>query len=128
MIPTRFKFKIRPFSTMVRWPWNKIEDRLSNRITDLESEVEDLRQLVMETAQTTAELSDKEKELVALFIQEPTWKTKQDIARELDLSKSYASNLLASAREQIDFQDRTINDNGTKSFKLEEEARQQLLG
>jgi DNA-binding CsgD family transcriptional regulator len=113
---------------MVRWPWNQIEDRLNDRITELESEVEDLRQLVMETAQTTTDLTDKEKELVALFIQEPIWRTKEEIAQEMDLSKSYVSNLLASAREEVEFKDRTINDNGTKSFKLKQEARQELLG
>jgi DNA-binding CsgD family transcriptional regulator len=113
---------------MVRWPWNQVEDRLNDKITELESEVEDLRQLVMETAQTTTDLTDKEKELVALFIQEPIWRTKEEIAQEMDLSKSYVSNLLASAREEVEFKDRTINDNGTKSFKLKQEARQELLG
>ena len=120
---------------MVRWPWNQVEDRPNDKITELESkvqglesEVEDLRQLVMETAQTTTDLTDKEKELVALFIQEPIWRTKQDIAQEMDLSKSYVSNLLSSAREEVEFKGRTIDDSGTKSFKLKQEARQELLG
>jgi|APHM01.1.fsa_nt_gi hypothetical protein len=59
----------------------------------------------------------EERELVALFLQEPIWRTRQDISEDLGISKSYAGNLLASVTDEKDLESPVIDDRGTGGFK-----------
>lgn len=102
-----------------------LED-MDSRVRDLESEVEELRQLVLETSPVQADLSDKERELVALWVQEPIWRTIEDICGELDIGESYARNLMTGIREELEFEDKQIDDFGKKAFRLAESERNRI--
>lgn len=135
----------------MKFPWNKVEERvrsdlgskiealesdlcdteaerkeLDSKVQGLESEVKELRQLVLETSPVQADLSDKERELAALWVQNPIWRTAEDVAEELDIGKSYAHNLLNGIRDKLDFEEQQISDNGKKAFRLEKAERRKI--
>lgn len=128
----------------MKFPWNKVEERVRSdlgskieaiesdirdseaKLQGLESEVKELRQLVLETSPVQADLSDKERELAALWVQNPIWRTAEDVAEELDIGKSYAHNLLNGIRDKLDFEEQQISDNGKKAFRLEKAERRKI--
>lgn len=123
--------------TVVWTPWpseqqvSDLEDRseaLQGRVTDLEEEVSELRQLVYQAAPTTADLSDRQKEAAGLWLADNKYRTRQELADELDISDGYAGTLLSKLKDELEFDTRIVNDKGKKAFRLKDSERQRITG
>ena len=137
---------------MVRWPWSRAEQKadsnqeelqelkqqnqnlqehledLQEQNQDLQNEVEELRSLVYEVAPAQSNLSNRQKDLVAVFLNSNHYRTRADMANELDISESYAGKLMSELKQEIELQEKQVNEKGKKAFKLPENTRKRLLG
>lgn len=117
------------------WPSEEqvsdLQDRseaLQGRVTDLEDEVSELRQLVYQAAPTTADLSDRQKEAAGLWLADNKYRTRQELADELDISDGYAGTLLSKLWDELELDTRVVNDKGKKAFCLKDSERQRITG
>jgi len=130
---------------VVRWPWSRAEQKansnqeelqelkehledLHEQNQDLQNEVEELRSLVYEVAPAQSNLSNRQKDLVAVFLNSNHYRTRADMANELDISESYAGKLMSELKQEIELQEKQVNEKGKKAFKLPENTRKRLLG
>jgi len=101
---------------------------LEDEVSELEGEVSELRQLVYQAAPTTADLSDRQKEAAGLWLADNKYRTRQELADELDISDGYAGTLLSKLKDELEFDTRVVNDKGKKAFRLEDSERQRITG
>jgi DNA-binding CsgD family transcriptional regulator len=107
----------------------KIEDQKNMRKEELgqvEETVEDMKQMLYESRPATADLSKKERQVLELFLQENTWKDKEDIADQIDISKNYAGTLLTRLKEKMNVESKQVDQRGRKAYKLAEEEKQRI--
>jgi DNA-binding CsgD family transcriptional regulator len=102
------------------------KDMRKEELGQVEETVEDMKQMLYESRPATADLSKKERQVLELFLQENTWKDKEDIADQIDISKNYAGTLLTRLKEKMNVESKQVDQRGRKAYKLAEEEKQRI--
>jgi uncharacterized coiled-coil protein SlyX len=112
-----------------------IEDRLGS----LEEKVEDQEELGMElnklkqefydSRPVTSELSEKERNLLEIFLsREDQYLDKEIIAADLEISNQYAGVLVNRFSEKVDLEEKKVNEKGKKAWKLSKSVKERIEG
>lgn len=120
-------------------PWRDNHDRIQDLESNLENiqeevesnhdEIRQLRELVYEVSPSTADLSERQKEMLGLFISENSFQTKSEIADSLGISNNHVTKLLCQLRDKdFSFEHMKVEDNGKRAYKLQEQERKKIQG
>ncbi len=102
-----------------------LETSMEDRISQLEDEVTQLRGQVTDML-PEMDLSERQKQVVALYVGSNRPRTKQEIADELNISKQYASQLIIQVQDEVDMEVTQVDESGTRAYKLEPHERQKI--
>lgn len=117
---------------------DKLED-IENRLGSLEEKVEDQEELGMElnnlkqdfydSRPVTSELSEKERNLLEIFLsREDQYIDKEIIAADLEISNQYAGVLVNRFSEKVDLEEKKVNEKGKKAWKLSKSVKERIEG
>ena len=117
---------------------DKLED-IENRLGSLEEKVEDQEELGMElnnlkqdfydSRPVTSELSEKERNLLEIFLsREDQYLDKEIIAADLEISNQYAGVLVNRFSEKVDLEEKKVNEKGKKAWKLSKSVKERIEG
>ena len=117
---------------------DKLED-IENRLGSLEEKVEDQEELGMElnnlkqdfydSRPVTSELSEKERNLLEIFLsREDQYLDKEIIAAGLEISNQYAGVLVNRFSEKVDLEEKKVNEKGKKAWKLSKSVKERIEG
>jgi DNA-directed RNA polymerase sigma subunit (sigma70/sigma32) len=102
-----------------------LETSVEDRISQLENEVTQLRGQVTDML-PEMDLTERQKQVVALYMGSNRPRTKQEIADELNISKQYASQLIIQVKDEVDMEVTQVDESGTRAYKLEPHERQKI--
>lgn len=105
---------------------DQLEEKIEDKDQETMKELEDLKQMFYESRPVTSELSQKERQLLEIFLEEDTWKDKRDISQELEISRNYSGTLLSRLKEKVELQEKQVDQNGRKAFKLHQETKNRI--
>ena len=117
---------------------DKLED-IEKRLGSLEEKVEDQEELGMElnnlkqdfydSRPVTSELSEKERNLLEIFLsREDQYIDKEIIAADLEISNQYAGVLVNRFSEKVDLEEKKVNEKGKKAWKLSKSVKERIEG
>lgn len=117
---------------------DKLED-IEKRLGSLEEKVEDQEELGMElnnlkqdfydSRPVTSELSEKERNLLEIFLsREDQYLDKEIIAADLEISNQYAGVLVNRFSEKVDLEEKKVNEKGKKAWKLSKSVKERIEG
>ena len=117
---------------------DKLED-IENRLGSLEEKLEDQEELGMElnnlkqdfydSRPVTSELSEKERNLLEIFLsREDQYIDKEIIAADLEISNQYAGVLVNRFSEKVDLEEKKVNEKGKKAWKLSKSVKERIEG
>lgn len=93
---------------------------------DLGEELQDLKQSFYDSRPLTSELSQRQRELLEIFLKYDQWIDKRDIAEDLDISRNYAGTLISGLRDHVDIRSKKVDSNNRQAYKLSEDAKKRI--
>lgn len=98
---------------------------MERRISQLEDEVTQLRGQVTDML-PDMDLTDRQKEVVGLYVGANRPRTKEEIASEMGISRDYASQLIAQVKKELDMEITEVDEAGTRAYKLASHEKQKI--